>query len=271
MGRVLTIGRFAQLTHLSIRTLRRYHEAGLLEPAHVDPSSGYRYYDAGQIPAAQVIARLRELDVPLADVRRILLEPDPAARASLVGEHLQRLEEQLSRTQAAVRSLQRLLRPEPAALAVELRRVPARLVAAVEATVTHTDVLSWYAGAMAELDAVVTRPAGPPGGLYDNALFTEGRGRVLVHVPVDAPVPVTGRVHSAELPAVELAVTVHEGSHDTIEVTYGELGRWVSDHALAVAGPVRETYLTGPRDTAEAERWRTEIGWPVFRLTPRSG
>ncbi|MFF5406827.1 hypothetical protein ACFY8K_28345 [Streptomyces misionensis] len=56
------------------------------------------------------------------------------------------------------------------------------------------------------------------------------------------------------------------GSHDIIDVTYGELGRWVADHALAVAGPVRETYFVGPRDTPAAEERRTEIGWPVFRV-----
>src|SRR3954469_14130597 len=46
-GRVadgVTIGEFSGITHLSIKTLRRYHEAGLLEPAHVDPRTGYRYY-----------------------------------------------------------------------------------------------------------------------------------------------------------------------------------------------------------------------------------
>ncbi|GAA3310763.1 hypothetical protein GCM10020295_78680 [Streptomyces cinereospinus] len=127
--------------------------------------------------------------------------------------------------------------------------MPARLVAAVEATVAHADVLAWYAGAMAELDAVVREPVGPVGGLYDNALFTHGRGHVLVHVPISAPVPAVGRVRSVRLPEAELAVAVHAGAHDTIDVTYGELGRWVADHALAVAGPVRETYLAGPRDT----------------------
>jgi effector-binding domain-containing protein len=63
-------------------------------------------------------------------------------------------------------------------------------------------------------------------------------------------------------------VTTHVGDHDSIDVTYGELGSWVVEHALAVAGPVRETYLVGPRDTADPTSWRTEIGWPVFRLTP---
>ncbi len=263
---MLTIGEFAQLTHLSVRTLRRYHDAGLLEPARVDATSGYRYYSAGQIPAAQVIHRLRELDVPLADVQRILRTPDPGARAGLVADHLRRLEDQLERTRAAVTSLQRLLRPEPTRLDVELRAVPAATVAAVEATVELDDVLGWYAGAMAELDAVVGTPA-PPGGLYDNDLFTAGRGRVLVYRPVADP-PRTGRVHPATLPAVELAVATHVGDHDSIDVTYGELGGWVVEHALAVAGPVRETYLVGPRDTPDPASWRTEIGWPVFRLTP---
>jgi DNA-binding transcriptional MerR regulator len=262
---VLPIGEFSRFTHLSVRTLRRYHDAGLLVPASVDAVTGYRFYDVGQIPVAQVIHRLRELDVPLADVGDIVSTPDPDVRAALVAGHLARLETELDRTRAAVSSLRRLLAPASADLDVELRTVPATTVAAIEEDVALEDVLGWYAGAMAELDAVVGPAAGAPGGLYDDALFEDGRGRLLVHLPAAAP-PTVGRVHPATLPAVELAVVTRVGSHDDVEVTYGELGAWVVDNALAVAGPVRETYLVGPRDTADASSWRTEIGWPVFRV-----
>jgi DNA-binding transcriptional MerR regulator len=264
---LLSIGEFAQLTHLSIRTLRRYHDTGLLGPARVDQATGYRYYEAEQIPTAQVIHRLRELDLPLVEVQRVLSSPDPTERADLIAGHLQRLEDQLERTRAAVASLRRLLRPEPAPLRVELRQMPADTVAAVEATVDLDEVLGWYAGAMAELDRAVPAPGGPPGGLYDNELFTAGRGHALVYLPVAEPPPPSGRVHPATLPAAELAVATHPGNHDTIDVTYGELGRWVANHTLAVAGPVRERYLCGPRDTADAASWRTEIAWPVFNIT----
>ncbi len=71
------------------------------------------------------------------------------------------------------------------------------------------------------------------------------------------------------LPAVELAVALHHGEHDDIDVTYGELGTWVVANELAVAGPVRERYLVGPRDAADPATWRTEIGWPVFAMAPR--
>ncbi|GAB2608746.1 MerR family transcriptional regulator [Paractinoplanes abujensis] len=262
---MLAIGEFSRLTHLSVRTLRRYHEAGLLEPATVDDATGYRYYSAEQIPVAQIIHRLRELDVPLPDVHRILRSPDPGTRGALVATHLQRLEAELDRTRAAVASLRRLLRPEPAPLGVDLRAVPATTVAAIEDDVDLDHVIAWYAGAMAELDALVREPTGAPGGLYDNALFELGRGHVLVYRPAAEP-PRGGRVRPVTLPAAELATTVHAGDHDDIEVTYGELGSWVVANALAVAGPVREHYLVGPRDTDDRAAWRTEIGWPVFRV-----
>jgi hypothetical protein len=122
---------------------------------------------------------------------------------------------------------------------------------------------------MAELDAAVTghEPLGPPGGRYDNELFTDGRGHVLVYRAVADP-PTVGRVAPETMPAVELAVAVHHGAHDDLDVSYGRLGTWVVDHALAVDGPVHETYLRGPSDDPAPESWRTEIGWPIFRLSP---
>jgi hypothetical protein len=168
-----------------------------------------------------------------------------------------------------VTSLRRLLRPEPGRLAVELRSVPATAVAAVRGIVDKSQVLGWYDRAMAELDAALTGRAatGAPGGMYDNELFTLERGGVVVYRPVADP-PTTGRVEPVMLPAAELAVTVHRGPHDDIDVSYGRLGAYVSDHALAVDGPVRETYLVGPRDNADPDSWLTEIGWPIFRVAP---
>ena len=264
----LTIGEFARLTHLSVRTLRRYHEAGLLEPASVDAVNGYRYYAADQIPAAQVIHRLRELDVPLAEVSRILSTDSARERAQLISGHLHRLEAELDRTRAAVSSLRQLLSPDRTVLDVQVQTVPARTVAAVSATVHLEGVLEWFASAMAAIDAATADRAdvGAPGGHFANELFTEGEGVATVYRPLASP-PCMGRVTPAVLPAAELATTVHVGAHDDIDVTYGRLGQWVVEHALAVAGPVQETYLVGPRDTPDAARWRTEIGWPIFRVS----
>src|SRR5271166_651836 len=72
--------------------------------ATVDPGSGYRYYTTEQIPAAQIIQRLRELGMPLRQVGEMLATPDPDSRAALVAAHLGRLESELERTRTAVRA-----------------------------------------------------------------------------------------------------------------------------------------------------------------------
>ena len=88
----LSIGEFSQITHLSVKTLRRYHEAGLLQPAEVDPHTGYRYYATAQVPTAQVIRRFRELGMPVREVREVLCAPGPQARSALIAAHLERLD-----------------------------------------------------------------------------------------------------------------------------------------------------------------------------------
>jgi hypothetical protein len=61
------------------------------------------------------------------------------------------------------------------------------------------------------------------------------------------------------------ATLVHAGSYTDIDLTYGSLATYVTQHALAVEGPLREYYLVGPQDTPEESAWRTEIGWPIFQ------
>ena len=73
----------------------------------------------------------------------------------------------------------------------------------------------------------------------------------------------------AAAPAAELAVITHAGPPGDSDRAYGTLAAYVTNHALAADGPMREYYLVGQRDTADASRWRTEIGWPVFRTGRR--
>jgi DNA-binding transcriptional MerR regulator len=266
-GPFLSIGEFARVTRLSIRMLRRYHQAGLLRPALVDRRTNYRSYGLDQVATAQVIHRFRELGMPVREVAELVGVSDPEVRAKLIAAHLERLEDELERSRAAVATLRRLLQPQPAPLPISLRRAEEMTAAAVRAVVDQRELIDWYGTAMAELDAALAaagaRPTGPPGGLYDDELFTDERGGAIVYVPVEAA-PSLGSVAPFVVPAAELATTVHAGPHDDIDVTYAALGAYVSRHAVAVAGPVREIYHVGPRDTDDSGAWRTELAWPIF-------
>jgi DNA-binding transcriptional MerR regulator len=266
----LAIGNFARATHMSVKTLRHYHHLGLLEPADIDAQTGYRRYTTDQIPVAQVIRRFRELDMPLDDIHAVLAAPDPQTRNELISAHLSRLEDVLERTRSAAVSLRNLLE-QPASgtpLHVEHRSVPAAPAAAISATLDLDDATTWYHGALGELRATLAAqdasPAGPAGGIYSDELFADERGHATVFVPCNTPVRQTGRVAPLVVPAVELAITIHDGPHTDIDRAYGALATYVTEHAVAVDGPIREYYLIDRADTPDETKWRTEIGWPIF-------
>lgn len=79
----LSIGEFARASGLTPKALRLYGELGLLPPAHVDPRTGYRTYVREQLEAAQLVARLRALGMPLARIRVVIDLPPLAAAAEI--------------------------------------------------------------------------------------------------------------------------------------------------------------------------------------------
>ncbi|MEU9126501.1 MerR family transcriptional regulator [Kitasatospora sp. NPDC048540] len=109
-----SIGEMARDSGLSVSALRFYDGAGVLCPARVDPRTGYRWYAPQQLPDARLLARLRRVGMPLADVRRVL-DGGPQAAGQAVEAHLRRLEDGLAdarRELSAVRTL------------IELRETP---------------------------------------------------------------------------------------------------------------------------------------------------
>jgi DNA-binding transcriptional MerR regulator len=263
-----TIGEFSRASHLSVKTLRHYHEVGLLEPSEVDPDNGYRYYSEDQIPLAQVIRRLRGLQMPVADVKSVLAAPDSDARNRLIVEHLDRLELELAQTREAVGQLRDLLEPG-APQPIERRTVEATPAIGIEETVDREDIFGWWQGALGELYAtlraqslVASRPAG---GLYASDIFEHSRGHATVFIPTDGRVRPIGRVASLLIPGAELAVTRHHGPLSDIDLTYGKLGAYVIKHEISVDGPLRENYLRGITETDNSDEWDTEICWPIFR------
>ncbi|HET9077026.1 MAG TPA: MerR family transcriptional regulator [Acidimicrobiales bacterium] len=272
----LSIGDFSRMTHLSVKALRHYHDIGLLEPAHVDRFSGYRYYDTGQVARAQVIRRFRELGMPTEEVKAVLDAPDVPGRNDVIMAHLDRVHAQLEQARTTVETLRAMLRPEPVPVPVEYRVVPAVPALAVGEVVAAADAVEWWMGAFDELEAVVAETgaqrAGPSGTLFPGDFFEAEKGDLVAFVPLLHPARHgSERAHPYEVPAAELAVALHAGAFSDIDITYGRLGVHVASAAIGVDGPIREYYLKTLRDTPDETRHRIEVGWPVFQTALGGG
>ena len=75
----MKISEAARLAGVSVRTLRYYDKIGLLSPQEVT-SAGYRLYGRAELERLQEILFLRELDLPLEEIKDILSDPGLRAR-----------------------------------------------------------------------------------------------------------------------------------------------------------------------------------------------
>ena len=108
---LLAIGAFANAVQLSLKALRLYAQLGILPPSYVDPDSGYRYYHADQLHRARLIRMLRQIDMPLATIRRVLAA-SPVESQQLVLEHCAALEQRAEQARRAVHDLMAFIRQD---------------------------------------------------------------------------------------------------------------------------------------------------------------
>jgi DNA-binding transcriptional MerR regulator len=137
---LLTISAFARQVGLTPSALRFYDDCGLLRPASVDEQNGYRYYSPSQEARAALLRDLREIDLPLAEVR-VVLDEDASHGVAVIQSHLKTVE---GKAEAARRATARIL--------ASLQAVPyASAVRQVAAAAAATDEIPALACVLLEL------------------------------------------------------------------------------------------------------------------------
>ncbi|MEH1098712.1 DNA polymerase III subunit beta family protein [Micromonospora sp. CPCC 205561] len=127
-----SIGELARASGLTVSALRFYDSAGVLAPALVDPTTGYRWYTGDQVAPARLVAGLRRVGMPVAEIAAAL-RVGPAQVHRLLDAHLRRLEDGLADARRELSRIRDLIGPEGPAAATRVVLCGADLAAAVDA------------------------------------------------------------------------------------------------------------------------------------------
>ena len=92
---MLSIKEVSQKFHITSRTLRLYHDMGLLLPVFVDEKTGYRYYSAAQFPRLEKILQMKEIGLSLKQIKSILDTRDLSVFEALLSEQIDALDEKI--------------------------------------------------------------------------------------------------------------------------------------------------------------------------------
>lgn len=263
---MFSIGEFSKITGLTVKTLRFYHEQGILHPTSVDPGSGYRFYGPTKVEVARVILTLRELGFSISEIAEILGEHEEDA--DIVGFLERRraeLQERMRSDRQTVKRLDAILIHQREATmsttasetGIEQKTIEPMTIARIRMTGKYSD-------------------CGPKFGLIGRKFgrHISGPGMMLQHdgeyrehdATFDVAMPVKGGTSTddilvEELPGGPAIALLHVGPYEELGRTYEKLLAYAKENELEYTLPTREVYHKGPGMIfrGNPKKYRTEV------------
>lgn len=268
------IGEVAEMFHLSVSSLRHYERCGLLRPEYTDPDSGYRYYSARQLEVLTTIRFLRQLDMPIVQIRDFLDSREIEKIRKMLKEQeleVQRRQQELARIEKKIHEQQAViedaLRGEMET--ITMRHIPKRRAAWIRGRISPKHYFDLETS-IRELEREQ-----PDGGVWLGRVGIGIRqedlraGRFLEYAMVflllDEQETYLG--HTETWPEMDCLCLRFHGSHKDAPQHYEKLLAYAAEHGFAVDGFSREITLIDEGMTRNPEEFVTEIQIPVRRFT----
>ena len=241
---MLKIGTFARRASVSIKTLRFYDRAGVFRPVHVNPGSGYRYYDVSQLDTLRELRLLRELGLSIADLRCWVDSQEHEARLALLQNLRAQVQQRLTREQARLRDLDRWI-----ALGSVHRLPTVRSIPPIAALTLREKVRQPSPAAYRMFEALERKAARQSArAVRQPFLLVHSGGYRDKNLEIEACVPVLaealtalgGRIVDGAARAASLEFS---GDYNRAPASYIAIEKWIGSRGARAIGPLRETYL----------------------------
>jgi DNA-binding transcriptional MerR regulator len=274
---LFSIGGFANMTRLSIKALRLYDQLGILQPHHIDPQTGYRYYGPDQLSSARMIRVMREMDMPLATIRQVLASMSTINAPSteiewLVNEYVEMRERQVEQIRGQVHQLIQLVHQEvePMSLKVNIRTIAPQQVLSITSSVKvdklDTTIKQSLDKLYKSLQEQKLEAADAPFGIFHGQINEQEDGPIEVCLPANGTVKATGGAVLKTLSGGEATSVMMVGAQcdfPAILGGYDAAADWIQKNGYEMAERPREVWHNPPIEKAKMEGAdvRMEIVW----------
>lgn len=251
MSKLLSIGDFSKVSQLTVKTLRFYHDKGILIPERVEAGTGYRFYSPSQIERANVVRRLRDLGFSVREIQELLSfaddEHDIVVELRSKHEEITRRAAEDRRTQKRLASIITQVEEERELMAdttfeIEEKEVEPVLVAAKRMQGKYSDCGEGFQAIGKRLGFKIN---GKPLLLCHDTEYKEEDADFSACMPVSGGKSRDG-IEVFELPAGKAITLVHKGPYDRLRVSYEQVFAHIAAKGYVVQSPTREVYLKGP-------------------------
>lgn len=265
-----SIGEFSKVTGLSAKTLRFYHDKGLLIPSFIDNESGYRYYDNYCFERAMIINELRGLEFSLADISMILedADSDEDILAHLENQK-EKIRKQMELDRQVINRIDQIIikergirnMSEDQSNTIQEIETESLLVAGIRITGKYSDCGPVFGTLGKKMGRYIR---GKAMCLYYDCEYKENDADFEPCFPVSKKVEKEGiQVH--EIPPAKCLSLIHIGPYEELGRSYAKLMEYAKANGMEMLLPSREIFIKGPGMVfrGNPKKYITEIQIPV--------
>ena len=246
---MFSIGEFSRISGLTVKTLRFYHEQGILEPSRVEAGSGYRFYAESKIENARVISALRDLGFTIAEIKEILSShDDDADLVTILESRRAAIQERIRDERKIIRQLDSIISREREVLAmqsneftVERRSIDTVLVASIRMKGKYSECGNGFSRIGKKFGRSINGKA--------VLLCHDTEYRDDADFEVAMPIRKGSAIDDIEvksLPGGECLSLMHRGPYDELSRSYKQIIGYAKENGLEYSSPTREVYHKGP-------------------------
>ncbi|GMA97989.1 MerR family transcriptional regulator [Pelosinus sp. IPA-1] len=264
---MLSIGEFSKICGVTTRTLRHYDTIGLIKPTHINPDTGYRFYEVSQIRQLLLINRLKGYHFSLEEIAAMVSMYDnhyilnqitsKKNEIQLKIEHYKLLENQLK---FDILNLERGVDIMSFIDDIEVTLVetkPQHILYSRQ--LMSVDDYCKYIGKLFELaHSSGMQFAGAPMSIYHDKEFDPANNDTEVALPVEVQ-----NQHTRLLAGGLCATATCKGAYSNLPNSYAKLTEWINENGYDVTSAPYEQYLKGPMESQSADDYITQIFFPV--------
>jgi DNA-binding transcriptional MerR regulator/effector-binding domain-containing protein len=270
MKTLYSIGQFSKIVGLSIKTLRFYHEKGILVPSSIDEVSGYRFYDESKIEKARVIMWLRQMEFSIEDIDAVLRDcNDEAEILNYLERQKSMLQERIHGDREIVRSLNTILSSERDAkrlvecddFRIKEDTIEPMLVAGIRMKGKYNECGTGFS----RLGKAIGRHiCGKAFCLYYDGEYREDDADYEPCFPIRKEVTADG-ISIRKLPGARCLSLIHRGPYEQLGRSYAKILKHAEELKSRIALPSREVYVKGPGMIFKGnpKNYLTEIQLPL--------
>ena len=243
------IGDFSQISRLSIKTLRFYHECGILSPTRIDNMTGYRFYNEKSIEKVKIITALKDFDFSLKEIKEILDNYNEDSQLiNFIIKKQKEVKQKINNYQEIEKKLSRFIKEEEEIKMTNIsndiiiKDLPDILIAGIRFKGKYDDV-GKYIGNIFKYCGRNIKSKNY--SLYYDGEYKEEDADIETCFEVKNEV-CTENIDSKQLKGGKAITIIHKGAYENLGESYKKIIDFINANKIKTELPIREKHIKGP-------------------------